>query len=155
MEFITDRTEADVARWQELRRKGYWDMTPAEQVEWSTGMKGCYGATDMNRVENAVAVLSERFTKLGYNTPTLTIKTNWGYSDLPSATDITRYFGNVEALRSVRPLYPTTPTTPTVEQRMTYEMANDLEKILFDIDDMTTKIASQQRYAGEIFAGEV
>lgn len=47
---ITDRTQADVTRWKTLHDKGWFRMSPEEKVEWSSGLKGTYNATDLNRV---------------------------------------------------------------------------------------------------------
>ena len=55
---VTDRTEADVSRYSELRDKGWAEMTAAERAEWAAGMKGAYNPnSDMNRVASAMSYL--------------------------------------------------------------------------------------------------
>lgn len=152
---ITDRTEQDVARWRELHDKGWFAMTAEEQSEWVGEMKGRYSYTDMNRVENAVAVLSERFVKDGYLTSPLSVKTDWDQRSIPTVADMERYLDNVAALRRVFRVYPTTPAAPTIDQRLNYKKANDIEQILTDLDDILTKIPNSRFYAGEIYSGEV
>ena len=66
---VTDRTEADVSRYSELRDKGWAEMTTAEKAEWVAGMKGAYNASDLNRVASAMAYLSQRFASAGYSVP--------------------------------------------------------------------------------------
>lgn len=152
---ITDRTKQDVARWKELHDKGWAGMTAEERVEWSGEMKGRYAASDMNRVENAVAALSTRFVEAGYLDTSLTVKTNWNQFSVPTRTDMTRYLGNVATLRSLVPVYPETPTAPRIDQKFNFERANDIEKILLDIDEIMTSIPLSWYFAGEIVSGEV
>ena len=152
---VADRTSADVARWKELHDKGWLGMTEAEQVEWMGEMKGRYSFTDMNRVENAVEYVSGRFLDAGYLHPLLSTKTDWNGLSVPTRADMERYLGNVATLRGLVPVYPTTPAAPTVNQRFNYERANDIEKILMDLDDIITKIPQSWNRAGELYSGEV
>ena len=152
---ITDRTSADVERWRTLHDKGWAAMTADERTEWLGEMKGRYTHTDMNRVESAVAVVSERLRELGYLHPHLSVKTDWSGSGLPTRVDIDRYFGNVAALRSSIAVLPGTPAAPTTKNKLNHQTANDLEKILVNIDDVATKIQRSWCYAGDISLGEV
>lgn len=93
MEFVTDRTQADVDLVNRLRAKGWNNMTASEQRLWDQGLKGAYNYTDLNRVESNVAHLS---VMLGL---TLITKTNWTEWDRPTATEMNRYIGNVWAIR--------------------------------------------------------
>ena len=155
MDFITDRTALDVERWKLLHDKGWDKMSATEQSEWLGEMKGRYNYTDMNRVETAVETLSARLRELGYVHPTLTVKTDWARWSCPTKTDMQRYFENVATLRSASTIYRDTPVAPTVGQKLNYTRANNLEKILSDIDEITTNIPKAWCYAGEIFSGEV
>lgn len=155
LELITDRTLQDVERWRELHDKGWSAMTAAERSEWSGEMKGRYSFTDMNRVENAVAVLSDRFVGVGYLDTPLVTKTDWHQFSVPTRTDMTRYLGNIATLRGLVSVYDTTPFAPTVDQKFNYERANDIEKILLDIDEILTALPQSWFYAGEIMSGEV
>ena len=127
----------------------YYEKVPTPAV------KGSYGASDMNRVENAVKALSERLNELGYKHTPPTVKTNWGYDSVPTVADFNRYFGNVDLLRRAIALPITTPATPTTRERLTHDRANNLEKILVDINTVTTNIQKTWCYAGDMFAGEV
>lgn len=155
MKLITDRTQLDVERWRVLHDRGWANMSVAERNEWLGEMKGRYGHTDMNRVEEAVATLSRRLTELGYNHSELTVKTDWKHEDLPTVEDFERYFGNVDALRRASTIYPNTPATPTVAQNLNYSRANDLEQILLDINEIMAILPNTWCYSGEIFTGEV
>ena len=67
MNLIYDRTAEDVERALALAKKAEaGTLTDAEKTEWLAGMKGCYNATDLNRVEAAVKQLASALTSAGY-----------------------------------------------------------------------------------------
>lgn len=67
MNLIYDRTAADVERALALAKKAEaGTLTDAEKTEWLAGMKGCYNAADMNRVEAAVKQLAAELNAAGY-----------------------------------------------------------------------------------------
>lgn len=154
VEMITDRSSADVLRWKELQRKGFASMTAEERAEWLSPMKGSYNAEDLNRVETAVAYVAGRLQENGYYVAPV-VKTTWTMRDIPSISDMNRYFGNVAALRAAFPVYDTTPDAPTTAKKLDYQMANDLERILLDVDDLLTKMAGAWFYSGDLYSGEV
>ena len=152
--FIIDRTAEDVARWKMLHDKGWAAMTPEEQLEWTLGMKGAYKHTDMNRVESAVADLAARFERRGI-TLALTTKTDWVRTSWPTKNDMRRYFDNVEALRQATGVTLNAPSTPTINNRLTYQGANDIEKILLAVQRWLDSTDESEYYSGELYAGEV
>ena len=152
---ITDRTEQDVARWRELHDKGWAAMTAEERVEWSGEMKGRYSYTDMNRVESMVEGISARCVEAGYLTEPLVVKTDWDAFSIPTLNEMTRYLENIAVLRGLVPVYVTTPDAPAITQKFDFERANDIEKILIDVDEILTAIPQSWFYAGDIFSGEV
>ena len=155
MDLIFDRTLGDVSRWKELRSKSWREMTISERREWLSDMKGCYNHTDLNRVENAVATLSNFLKAQGYEHETLVVKTNWSRSDIPSSDDMKRYYRNIAVLREAFLVYPDTPEAPVEGERLDYVIANNIERILFDIADVCTKTPQSSYFLGEIFSGEV
>ena len=162
MNLITDRTLLDVERWKELRNKGWNGMTEQERQEWMgeitstpSAVKGMYTHNDFNRVESAVKALSERLTELGYKHSPLVVKTDWSYDDEVWKQDMERYLSNIATIRKTIHVFPNTPTTPTVNNNLDYMSANDIEKILIDVDTIATNIVKTQKYVGEIISGEV
>ena len=154
LSLITDRTERDVERWRVLHTKGYAALTEEEKAEWDAGMKGAYNHTDMNRVESAVAFIANRLLQAGiYVVPI--VHPEWHVGDQPTREDMERYYDNIALLRSALPLYTTTPTAPTTSKRLDYLAANDMEKILADIDRQITAIQQSWYYAGDVFTGEL
>lgn len=145
IDFIIDRTQADVDRVNTLSAKGWHNMTPEEQAEWAAGMKGAYNYTDLNRVETACAELAEKFGL------TLITKTDWTVWDIPIQADMDRILGNIKAVREVGSVYAGTSDVPRSVNKLTYTAANDIEKNLLDILILEpTLFRSGELYCGEI-----
>lgn len=154
---VTDRTEADVARWLALRNKGYSNMTIGEQYEWSVGMKGAYNPhIDMNRVAEALNYLRDRLVEQGYLQPDIfTAKTDWAEGDIPTAHDLSEYLYFVSIIRKALAVFPNTPAVPLNTGSLNHEEANNIEKILVDVDTLINKMFASSYYLGELFCGEV
>lgn len=151
---VVDRTKADVDRWQALHDKGYFNLTASEKAEWLAGMKGAYNASDLNRVGQAMQYLSERFRTYGYISA-VTARVDWTMTDIPVQTDMEAYLSDVRHLRGLVAMLTTTPQTPASMELLTWSTANDIEKILADIEDTLGRMRDGWFYSGELFSGEV
>lgn len=159
---IYDRTAADVERWRVLRDKGWSGMSEKERQEWlgeivptPAASKGMYTHNDLNRVERAVGAILELIRSAGYKPPELNIKTDWTYQDALWRGDIDRYYSNVETLRSFLAVFPSTPNVPSADTPLDYRLANDIEKILADVNSIFANMVQSRYYTGEIYSGEV
>ena len=153
---ITDRTISDVQRWRTLRDKDYENMTFTEKAEWDGGLKGAYNVTDLNRVGNALKYLRERLIEVGYLTGIEFIpKTDWNISDIPTTADFTAYLKAVEVIRGALSQKSTTPPVPPDTGSLDFQGANDIEKILIDIDELITLMQTSPCYCGELYGGEL
>lgn len=155
---ITDRSQSDVAYYEDLRSKYITRTITSEQkVEWDSGLKGTYNASDVNRVESAVAYLQDAVNGLPlklidymnaigvapdvlfqvpYEYPiSLETYTNWQRAEDDFRLAIDRYLGNIKSLRGVLELPDGTPDVPVDIEQMTYQEANDIEKILLAVND--------------------
>ena len=179
---ITDRTQLDEKRVEELASKGYGAMTDAEKAEWDGEMKGAYDASDLNRVESAVAYLAELLVLLPselkeyaalkgvafdafFDVPydaaayALTTKTDWAESDSPTPEQMARYIENVKALRSA--LDYATSDLPGSMDNLTIGGANAIEKSLKGLDeaisafDAKTKVNLDNTASIWIYSGEI
>ena len=145
IQLITDRTNADVNRANEINKKVYsaWasatanytdssavidpvqiaesTLTDQEFAEWLAGLKGAYNYSDLNRVEAAVAELSELVQM------DLITKTDWAVWDVPTKKNMNRYISN---LRAVKSRYKVKTEIPNAMDGFTYESANNIEKML-------------------------
>lgn len=152
---IFDRTKADVDFAKMLRDKiqDEQTLTPEEQQLYNAGLRGAYNATDLNRVEIAVKVISDLLNLYGYSHAIVT-KTDWTKSDIMQYGDTVRYLGNVDTVRSVFCTYPDTPDLPDSMSKLGYIKANNIEKILYDIYELIGKMEQSFYYSGEFYAGE-
>lgn len=100
------------------------EYVPYTEILPTLATKGAYNYSDLNRVERAVAEISDR---AGLN---LVTKTDWSMWDIPKESDMRRYLNNVEAVRQLVPSNVTVPLTPTTMNNFTYNEANNIELII-------------------------
>ena len=129
---VTDRTQADVD---------------------ARNDKGTYNASDLNRVGAAMNYVADRLRAAGYD-PHISPKTDWMETDWQTVDTMTRYVTDLAELRSQFTQAQTTPTVPTDVENLTWQEANDIERILQDIDALLTNISSAWFYSGELYSGE-
>lgn len=155
---VTDRTEADYKHWETLRNKGFLNMTDTERAEWLTGnMKGAYNKGDLNRVGEALNYLHNRLNAAGYITyqNTFTAKTNWTVASIPTADDLTYYLKCVSSVRNALTVFANTPPAPTDTGALSINEANNIEKILIDVETLINNMLAARFYCGDVFAGEI
>lgn len=97
------------------------EYVPYVEILPTEATKGAYNYSDLNRVERAVEEISA-LAGLG-----LTTKTNWSMWDVPTMSEMSRYLGNI---KSVRAYCGSTIELPESMNHLTYETANNIEKIL-------------------------
>lgn len=163
LQLITNRTAQDVFRWQELKSKGWENMTAEERAEWTgdpvamstpAAPRGSYNHTDLNRVESAVEYLAERLRNLGYPVERLYTR-RWASTDVPTVADMTRYLNNVKVIRESFVILRTTPGVPGTMKNLDLDDANAIERILADVDVLVDGMVSNFAYSGDIFGGEL
>lgn len=154
LNLITDRTQADVDRVRQLTQKGFGNMTADEKAEWLNGLKGAYNASDLNRVGAAVAYVAGRMAEYGY-VVSVKPRQDWRVTDIPMQENMTAYLADVAALRAALTVAADTPEVPKSMEQLTWKGANDIEKILMDVNELLTRMAAAWFYSGEIYAGEV
>lgn len=97
------------------------EYVPYTEVVATKATKGAYNYSDLNRVERAVAEISD---DLGLG---LTTKTDWTMWDVPRMSDWTRYINNVKTIRDI---LGSSIALPEIGDKLTYSDANNIEKIL-------------------------
>lgn len=124
IEFVTDRTQQHVKRLKKLQSIGWENLSSSQKKEYQGyAAKGAYNYTDLNRVEAAVAEIAPA---LGLTLSTSTDWTNW--STVHGSLD--RYLNNVKAIRDACPGDLGFPPLPDSMNHLTYEGANNIEKVL-------------------------
>lgn len=121
------------------------DFVPYTPILPTPATKGAYNYSDLNRVEMVVAEFAE---KLGVELDT---KTDWKLWDIPNTVDMERFLGNIRWLRSRYTFSPTTPDAPESMDSLNYTVANNIERILCDLQIPK----AEPFYCGDIFCGEV
>lgn len=127
---ITDRTAADVA---------------------NGTSKGCYNRTDLNRVERSTNTVAKELTALGYPV-TITVKTNWAITNIPLASDMARYLGNVRKCVTQFHAVPGV-ALPSSMDGLNYIGANSIEKVLVGLDEMAAALPQYYRRCGAAWCG--
>ena len=130
---ITDRTQADAD---------------------ARNDKGTYNASDLNRVGAAMNYVADRLRAAGYD-PHISPKTDWMESDWPTVSTMTRYVEDLAELRGQFTQAQTTPPVPPDMENLTWQEANDIERILQDVDALLTNISAAWFFSGELYSGEV
>lgn len=176
---IFDRTQEDVDRVYELRNKilsgGMSALSEEEKGEWLAGMKGSYNYTDMNRVSEAVQYIYDRMQALPDELDTY--RESQGVEDspefhvpydpseinvvplpeltmeeIPTQLVILVYLANLITLSMVLPLPDDAPNYPMTLDHMTYETANDIERLLYVINDAVSDLDAELRHKIDVAA---
>ena len=152
MNLIYDRTAEDVERALALAKKAEaGTLTDAEKTEWLAGMKGCYNATDMNRVEAAVQTLAAELNAAGYTVEI--VPQTFAETDTVRLSQWRQYLANVQALRDAYYTLGETGQLPDAADRLGYQGANTIEKVLADIDLLLEGMLTMYRRAGTFTSG--
>lgn len=140
MNLIYDRTAADVQTAREQRGTV------------TTPLKGCYNATDMNRVAAAVTEIAAELNSAGYAveiTPQTFVE-----SDIIRRAQWAQYLSNVQTLRDAIAVRASTPSVPAADAKLDYIGANNIEKILADLDELLGWMTYSRKYCGTFAAGQ-
>lgn len=105
--------------------------------------------TDLNRIEEAVKYLSNILNTYAYRNITNN-KTNWNISELRKQEDCDRIKANYEVLKNA---YAYKFEVPDFNWS-TIEEANNIEKILVEINILIKKMESVFRYSNTFYSGE-
>lgn len=141
LHLVTDRTAADVN---------------------AGNAKGTYNASDLNRVGAAMNYVADRLRAAGYD-PNISPKTDWKDEDWVDQAAQAVYLGDLSELRKQFAMMKSTPEVPprilatgiNTNDGLTYTWANNIEKILEDVDYLLTQSMQSRFFSGDLFSGEV
>lgn len=150
---IYDRTQADVSRVSYLAGLDWANMSEAEKAEWASDLKGAYNASDLNRVGTAVDYVAKRLRSAGYSVP-VEPKTDWRVLDIPTAEQMQTYLDNVRTLRAAFAVPPSMPAVPEDMDGLDYIEANNIERILYDLNALITNIMATWVQSGMVQSGQ-
>nr|WP_325212938.1 hypothetical protein [uncultured Oscillibacter sp.] len=125
-------------------------MTILDTLVTNRAPGASYSFQDMNRVGEAMEYISARLRECGFRIP-WQAKTDFTRTDFPTPAVFGQYLGQLQALHDAVALFVTTPPVPVVGEAkdyMTVEEANDIERILLDIQKMLGNMACTYRHCG-------
>lgn len=112
--------------------------------------KGYYNCIDLNRVEEWCEYLANLLNSYSYPV-NIQVKTNWQMSDFPTSSEMERIIQNVNDLKEA---YFAFTEIPANLEYTTIEKANDIEKILSEIDFILTSMKNNFIYCGVASCGQ-
>ena len=154
---VYDRLQSDVIKARNLREKVQSGATLTQQ-EWDlyfAGLKGAYnGFNDLDRVEKCTIDITERLNNYGYHF-TINAKDNWTLDEEINIDDINRVKNNLQKIKDNFYVLINTPEIPSIEKTsINYIDANNIEKILFDINILIGRMEEGIRYCNCMYAGD-
>lgn len=136
---------------------GGWDSLDEvlERADYMSGHKGAYNASDMNRVGTVTQIVADYLAscitnlasyaaskgvtqtddmKMPYEASdiSVTVKTDWKVSDIPTTPQMNVYLGNISNIYSLGTVPSTTPAPAWMSYNIDWSMANLVEQILHD-----------------------
>lgn len=119
-----------------------FDRTQQDIIDLTS--KAYYNNTDLNRIEKWCEYLANILNEYSYPI-SITIKKDWQIFDLPTQSEIDRIRENINTLKQV---YFSFTAVPKSLDYMTWQKANDIEKILYEIDKILKHMENNFIYCG-------
>lgn len=151
LSMVIERTSSDISALIALRTKiKNRTATPSEWTQWLNNSKGAYNSADLNRVGDAIDYLANLLNGYGYLV-SVTPKTDWVKSDTPREAQMFTYLNDLTAIKAK--FYGTTPLPSTMDD-LTYTDANNIEKLLLEIEEYINRMISGFRKCGTFKSGQ-
>lgn len=141
-DLIFDRTQADV---------DYALVFERENIHTDENLRGAYNASDRNRVANALNYLTDTLRHNGYEHMTR-VKSDWKNGDIVKASHNAETIKNLKEAKRV--LSQISLVIPDNLDYLSYQKANAVEQILFDMFENYDRLSDIWLYCGEGYAGE-
>ena len=113
-------------------------------------MGGNYDLTDLNRVGEGVAYIADRLGTYGYPV-TADPKTDWTKYDKPRAAQMTAYLADLNTLKD---RFYGAGELPAAMDNIDYEDANDIERLLVEIETYINRMIAGFRKCGTFKCGQ-
>lgn len=154
LNLIYNRTQTDVntagsirAKYQALR--DWSGLTEAETAQLERGM---LTNVTLNRVANTVSMLASALNAAGYTVETTS--QSFSETDRLKRSKYSVYLSNVQTLRDAIAIRVSTPSVPAADAKLDYIGANNIEKILADLDELLGWMTYSRKYCGTFAAGQ-
>lgn len=110
--------------------------------------KSFYNFEDFNRIGHAQQYIQKALEVAGYDID-ISPKIDWKEGDEPTATDLNQYIYNLNILRQKYYTFVNTPATPEDFRFFTIEQANNIERILVDLDTILQRMRKSYKYSNQ------
>lgn len=110
-----------------------------------------YNVSDFLRVTEAVEYVAVRLRSCGYEVPVFP-KKDWDRDTRPTLSVMKKYVDDIEKLRETLSAFAATPETPRFSEEkdyMTVQEANNIEKILLDVEAVIKLVIASYRRCGQ------
>ena len=140
-ELIRDRTQADVDFALNLERDGGFT---------DEDLKGAYNISDRNRVGGAINYIAECLRDTGRHEVRTKVRDDWDFYDIIKPGDNQKVLAALKYLKLLLP-YNQTEEVPESLDCLTYQKANAVENILFDLCGVFSRIFEAWLFCGDAF----
>lgn len=136
---ITDRTDLEVYEANQLNGITYANMTVAQKAVYDAG-RGVYRHTDANRVGEACAEIYAIAQSYSYDIPGyVPLRTDYTAQTRPTPAEMTQYLATVNAIKMA---FSASQALPQTMRFITYDDANNIEKLLAEVNDIMERMLS-------------
>ena len=115
--------------------------------------KGYHNISDLNRVEEWCRYLADLLTSYNYRVD-ITTKTNWQLTDMRTVAEMERIRKNVALLKSTYFNIPQNLPVPSNLNPINISKANDIERILEDINKIIVSMEREFIHSGVACVGQ-
>ncbi len=154
LNLIYDRTTEDVSAASSIRAKyqALRDWSGLTEAEITQLERGMLTNVTLNRVANTVSMLASALNTAGYTVETTS--QSFSETDRLKRSKYSVYLANVQTLRDAIAVRTTTPELPAAGAKRDYIGANNIEKILADLDELLGWMTYSRKYCGTFAAGQ-
>lgn len=141
-QLVRDRTREDVDYALECRQKAVYSVQD---------LKGAYNISDRNRVGRTINYIAECLRNSGKDEVRIDMKADWNIYDIVKPSDNEKVLSSLTELKKYFPDDKITEIPQSLDS-LTYQKANDAEKVLYDFCGVFLRIGDSWVYCGDAFA---
>lgn len=151
MALVYNRTQQDVENAIKIRSEKVQKFQELSAEDIKVLERGMITLNTLNRIEDKQDELRTILNNMEYwNTPV--VSKNWGYTQIFDEAEFERILKNLDILRNAFYVYSDTPKTPKVSYK--FDDINAIEKILYDLEEMTNYVKNNYRECGDFECGQ-
>ena len=151
MALIYNRTQQDAENAIKIRSEKVKKFQELSAEDIKVLERGMITLNTLNRIEDKQDELRTILNNMGYwDTPV--VSKNWDNTQIFDEAEFERILKNLDILRNAFYVYSDTPKTPKVSYK--FDDINAIEKILYDLEEMTNYVKNNYRECGDFECGQ-